>query len=83
MKVTPLTNHARGVSRTYFGVLLACSLVPASQLATNAAHAEPIHSHLTKKHLVTVDGYRQQSKASLTAALRNFEPTPVEVRDNT
>ena len=83
MKVTPLTNHARGVSRTYFGVLLACSLVPASQLATNAAHAEPIHSHLTKKHLVTVEGYRQQSKASLTAARRNFEPTPVEVRDNT
>ena len=90
MQVTPLSNHTRRVSRTYFGALLACSLVPASQLATNTAYAEPIHSHLTKKHLVTIGGYRQQSKASLTAARRNFEPTPVDLesmglkdRDNT
>ena len=83
MQATPLPNHTHGVSRAFFGVSLACILVPASQLATNAAHAEPTHSHLTKKHLVTAEGYRQRSKASLTAARRNFEPTPVEVLDNT
>lgn len=51
----------------------------AGPFTVSAALAEAGHPYLTEKHLITLGGYRQQSKASLTAARENFEPTPVDL----
>ncbi|MDA0649519.1 MAG: hypothetical protein O2876_00890 [Proteobacteria bacterium] len=59
--------------------LLAGCLSLASPFTATFALAEAEHPHLTKKHLITLGGYRQQSKASLTAVRENFQPTPVDL----
>ena len=74
-----MPNEPRRVVRTAFVIWLACGLMLLSQLIPSMAHAEADHSHLTKKHLLNLGGYRQQSKASLTAARRDFEVTPVDL----
>lgn len=67
------------VSNIDFVVPVVACLVLISPFASVPVSAETEHPYLTKKHLVTVGGYRQQSKASLTAARENFEPTPVDL----
>ena len=66
-------------SRGYQGALLAGCLLLASPFTATFALADAEHPYLTEKHLITLGGYRQQSKASLTAARKNFEPTPVDL----
>ena len=59
--------------------MLGIWLFLAGPFTVSAALAEAEHPYLTEKHLITLGGYRQQSKASLTAARENFEPTPVDL----
>jgi hypothetical protein len=66
-------------SSGYQVALLAACLLLASPFTATFALAEAEHPYLTEKHLITLGGYRQQSKASLTAARKNFEPTPVDL----
>ena len=46
---------------------------------SESVSAEDIHPYLSNKHRILVGGYLQESKASLTAARVNFEPTPVDL----
>ena len=67
------------VSNIDFVVPVVACLVLISPFASVPVSAETEHPYLTKKHLVTVGGFRQQSNAGLTVARENFEPTPVDL----
>jgi hypothetical protein len=79
MRGAAVFKLSSSVSNINFVLPVVACLVLISPFASVPVSAEAEHPYLTKKHLVTVGGYRQQSKASLTAARENFEPTPVDL----
>ena len=79
MRVKLAVTSGRKSPRGYCAGLLGIWLFLAGPFTVSAALAEAEHPYLTEKHLITLGGYRQQSKASLTAARENFEPTPVDL----